>query len=148
VYYGTEVLLDNTLNPGNDGYRRADFPGGWKEDATSGFANRGLTENQRAMQAYMTKLMNWRKNNPVIAEGKTMHFAPFNGVYVYFRYTADKMVMVILNRNESDTTIDTSRFKEIMSGKSKAENIMTGEMLTSLSNIVVKGKAATVLSLN
>ena len=148
IYYGTEVLLDNSLYPGNDGYRRADFPGGWKEDASSGFANRGLSEDQRSMQAYMTKLMNWRKNNPVIAEGKTMHFAPFNGVYVYFRYTTDKMVMVILNKNEGDTTIDTARFKEIMGGKSKAENIMTGEMLQGLSTIMVKGKTATVLSLN
>ena len=148
VYYGTEVLLDNSLNPGNDGYRRADFPGGWKEDATSAFTNRGLTEDQRSMQAYMTKLMNWRKGNTAISEGKTMHFAPFKGIYVYFRYTEDKMVMVILNKNSRDVTIDTRRFAEIMKNKSTAENVMTGEKLQGLSTIMVKGKSATVLNLN
>ena len=91
IYYGTEVLLDNSDSLNNHGVIRADFPGGWKEDTKSGFTGKGLSPGQVSMQAYLKQLLNWRKNNPVIAEGKTLHFAPFNGVYVYFRYTDDKM---------------------------------------------------------
>ena len=98
------------------------------------------------MQAYLKQLLNWRKNNPVIAEGKTLHFAPFNGVYVYFRYTDDKMVVV--NKNEADTVIDTKRFAEILGNKSKAENIMTAEVITGLSSLKVKGKTTSVFNIN
>ena len=100
------------------------------------------------MQAYLKQLLNWRKNNPVIAEGKTLHFAPFNGVYVYFRYTDDKMVMVVVNKNEAETVIDTKRFAEILKNKWKAENIMTAEIISDLSSLKVKGKTTTVFSIN
>lgn len=148
IYYGTEVLLDNSDSLNNHGVIRADFPGGWKEDTKSGFTGKGLTPGQVSMQNYLKQLLNWRKNNPVIAEGKTLHFAPFNGVYVYFRYTDDKMVMVVVNKNEADTVIDTKRFAEILGNKSKAENIMTAEVITGLSSLKVKGKTTSVFNIN
>ena len=148
IYYGTEVLLDNSDSLNNHGVIRADFPGGWKEDTKSGFTGKGLSPGQVSMQAYLKQLLNWRKNNPVIAEGKTLHFAPFNGVYVYFRYTDDKMVMVVMNKNEAETVIDTKRFAEILGNKSKAENIMTAEVITGLSSLKVKGKTTSVFNIN
>jgi glycosidase len=148
IYYGTEVLLDNTGFPKNDGKIRADFPGGWKEDPVNAFNGKGLTADQKDMMTYMTQLLNWRKNNPVIADGQTLHFAPFNGVYVYFRYNNEgKTVMVIINKNEKETVIDTQRFAEIMGGKTKANNAITGEMITNLSTLTVKPESTTILSL-
>lgn len=148
IYYGTEILLDNSSAPGNHGVIRTDFPGGWKGDATSGFTGRGLTPDQLDMQTYLRQLLNWRKNNPVIADGQTLHFAPFDGVYVYFRYNADKMIMVVMNKNEGETVIDTKRFAEILGNKTKAENVITGEVISGLSSLKVKGKTVTVLSVN
>jgi len=148
VYYGTEVLLDNTGNHKNDGLIRADFPGGWKEDAVNGFINKGLSADQVSMQTYLKKLLNWRKANPVIATGNTLHFAPFDGVYVYFRYNDTKTVMVIVNKNAKETVINTKRFAEILGNKSKAENVMTGEVISNLSSLKVKGKTVTVLNVN
>ena len=148
IYYGTEVLLDNTGNHKNDGLIRADFPGGWKEDVTNAFINKGLSADQTIMMKYLKQLLIWRKNNPVIADGKTLHFAPFDGVYVYFRYNDDKTIMVIVNKNAKDTVINTKRFAEILRNKSKAENILTGEVTSGLSSLKVKGKTVTVLNVN
>lgn len=148
IYYGTEILLDNTGFHKNDGLIRADFPGGWKEDAVNAFKGIGLTADQKSMQAYLKQLLNWRKSNPVIATGQTMHFAPFDGVYVYFRYNADKTIMVVMNRNETDTKIDMKRFAEIIGQKTKAENALTGESITGLSTLTVKGKTVSIFNVN
>lgn len=148
IYYGTEVLIDNSVALGNDGVRRTDFPGGWKEDVVNAFKGIGLTADQKSMQAYLKQLLNWRKSNPVIATGQTLHFAPFDGVYVYFRYNAEKTIMVVMNKNEADTTIDMKRFAEIIGQKTKAENALTGEAITGLSNLTVKGKTVSIFSVN
>lgn len=148
IYYGTEVLMDNSSHLGNDGVRRSDFPGGWKEDAVNAVSGRGLTPEQADMKAYMMKLLNWRKNTSVIANGNTMHFGPFDGVYVYFRYNQEKMIMVLMNKNEGDVAVDGSRFNEILGGKKSAENVMTGEKLDDISSFTLKGKTATVLIIN
>jgi len=147
IYYGTELLLDNSDSLNNHGVIRADFPGGWKGDTVNAFTTFGLSADQKSMQAYLRKLLNWRKNNPVIADGKTLHFAPFDGIYVYFRYNQDKMIMVVMNKNEGDMVIDTKRFAEILANKTKADNVLTGEVLSGISTIAVKGKTATVLNI-
>lgn len=148
IYYGTELLMDNTGFHKNDGVIRSDFPGGWKGDLVDGFTTKGMSADQKDMQNYMRQLLNWRKANPVIAEGKTMHFAPFNSVYVYFRYTDTQMVMVVMNRNEKDQTIDLGRFKEILGGKTKIANALTGEVNPGVSSLTVKGKTATIYTID
>lgn len=148
IYYGTEMLMDNTGFHKNDGKIRSDFPGGWKGDLVDGFTTKGMSADQKDMQNFMRQLLNWRKANPVIASGKTLHFAPFNSVYVYFRYNDEKMVMVVMNRNEKDQTIDLGRFKEILGGKTKIDNALTGEVNSGVSSLVVKAKSATVYNIN
>jgi glycosidase len=147
VYYGTEVLMQNTGHHKVDGLIRSDFPGGWKEDTSNAFTGIGLTEPQKQMQGYMKTLLNWRKNNPVIATGETMHFAPFNGLYVYFRYTKDKMVMVVMNKNATPQLMDTHRFDELLKSKANATNVMTKET-SSLSNALqVPAKSTTIFEI-
>ncbi len=84
IYYGTEVLMDNAPSFGNHGVIRSDFPGGWDGDAANAFSGKGLSKDQLDIQTYVKKLLNWRKNTAVIHHGKTLHFAPFGGVYVNF----------------------------------------------------------------
>lgn len=144
IFYGTEILMDNTGHHKNDGLIRSDFPGGWKEDAVNAFTGKGLSPVQQDMQNYLKQLMNWRKNNPVIALGKTLHFAPFNGVYVYFRYNNEKLVMVVINKNETPVKVDTKRFVEILKGKLVAKNIITNERVDVKNSIQVAGKSAVV----
>jgi len=147
IFYGTEILMDNTPHHKNDGLIRSDFPGGWKDDKANGFTGEGLNANQQSVQAYLKQLLNWRKNNPVIANGQTMHFAPFDGLYVYFRCNKEKTVMVVMNKNEKETNVDTKRFAEILKGKSSAVNIITGETIDVANSFAVPGKSALVLEI-
>lgn len=124
IFYGTEYLA---TSPGekNDGRIRSDFPGGWKGDTINAFTGVGLSEQQLKAQNLTRKLFNWRKENAVIHSGNLKHFAPENGIYVFFRYNKDKTVMVILNKNKERTTLNTDRFKEIISEYSTGKDVIT-----------------------
>ena len=147
IFYGTEILMQNTGHHKVDGLIRSDFPGGWKEDSANAFTGTGLTANQKNMQAYVKQLLNWRKNTRVIANGKTLHFAPFDGAYVYFRYNKGKTIMVVMNKNEKEISIDTKRFAEILKDKNTATNIITGESISITKECKIAAKAATVFEI-
>ena len=148
IFYGTEILIDNTPHHKNDGLIRSDFPGGWKDDTVNAFTGKGLSTAQLTTQTYAKQLLNWRKNNTVIADGKTLHFAPFDGVYVYFRYNKEKIVMVVMNKNNSAKTIDTKRFQEILQNKSTATNVLSKEIVSIHSAFTIPAKSATVFEIN
>jgi hypothetical protein len=78
------------------------------------------------MQSYLTKILNYRKNSKAIHEGKTIHFAPNNGIYTLFRILNDEIVVLILNKNES-AKVDLSNYKELGFEGKKMKNIVTGE---------------------
>ena len=147
IYYGTEVLMQNTGYHKHDGLIRSDFPGGWKTDSVNAFTGVGLNTDQQAMQNYLKKLLNWRKNNPVIATGKTLHFAPFDGIYVYFRYTSDKTIMVVMNKNANPVEVDPKRFAEITSGKSMAHSVLTNQAFALNRPLPVPAKSAVIFDL-
>jgi len=126
MYYGTEILMQNTAKPGDHGLIRTDFPGGWKGDKVNAFTGEGLTVDQKDMQNYLTKILNYRKSSKAIHEGKTTHFAPNKGVYTLFRMLNNETVVYILNKNDT-VTIDLSTFSEIGLEGKKVKNIVTGE---------------------
>jgi neopullulanase len=146
-FYGTEILMDNTPHHKNDGLIRSDFPGGWKDDKAKGFTGEGLTPDQLSVQAYLKQLLNWRKKNPVIANGQTLHFAPFDGLYVYFRYNKEKMVMVVMNKNDKEVSVSTKRFAEILKERKNAVNVLTGEAISVTDSFPVAAKTALVMEI-
>ena len=147
IYYGLEILMDNTGHHKVDGLIRSDFPGGWKEDTVNAFTGAGLNSKQLSMQTFLKQLLNWRKNNPEITLGQTLHFAPFNGLYIYFRYSREKIVMVVLNKNNTATTIETNRFAEILKQRTTALNVLTKETVDIKSTITVNPKSATIFEI-
>ena len=147
IYYGTEVLVNNTSKPGDDGVRRTDFPGGWKDGSANGFTGVGLSKDQLEVQSFLKKLLNWRKNKAVIHDGNIMHFAPQNGVYVYFRYNKNEMVMVVMNKNTEVTTINTGRFSEIMKNKKKGTDVLTGQQFSVEKELSLAPRSALILEL-
>ncbi len=118
IYYGTEVLLENRNKPGDHGLIRTDFPGGWKEDAINAFSGKGLSAEQKDIQAFLKKLLVFRGNSTAIHRGETVHFSPENGIYVLFRVDENEVVMLVLNKNEKAIDLDLGRFSEIkLAGK-------------------------------
>lgn len=145
VYYGTEILMKNLSNP--DGLVREDFKGGWPEDKANKFIAKGRTNKESEAFNYFKKLANYRKNNLVLQTGKLMQFVPEKGMYVYFRYNNQKTVMVIVNSNDKEQDLSTTRFNERMNGFTKAVNVITDDALNSVDNIKVPAKSAVVLEL-
>ncbi len=145
VYYGTELLLDNSDNPGGHGLIRTDFPGGWRGDNINGFTGIGLTSEQIEMQSFMRKVLSYRKNSKAIHKGNTVHFAPDNGVYVLFRILDEEVVTLILNKNES-TSLDLSKYEEIGLYGKTMKNIISGEELVWNDILILESKGLTILT--
>ena len=77
-----------------------------------------------------------------------MQFIPENGVYVYFRYDNNQTVMCIMNTNETQSTIDLSRFAERVNGYTKAMDVATGTVFNFENNsITLGGKYLLVMEL-
>ena len=144
-YYGNEILMTGTTTP--DGKVRLDFKGGWPEDKVNKFTAAGRTEKENEAFNYVRKLATYRKNNEVLQTGKMMQFVPQDGVYVYFRYNADKTVMMLMNGEEKEVTVSTARFAERTSGFTQAVNVATDEVLADLSQIKIPAKTTLILEL-
>lgn len=144
-YYGNEILMTGTTTP--DGKVRLDFKGGWLEDKVNKFTAAGRTEKENEAFNYVRKLATYRKNNEVLQTGKMMQFVPQDGVYVYFRYNADKTVMMLMNGEEKEVSLSTARFAERTTGFTQALNVATGEVLADISQLKIPAKTTLVLEL-
>ena len=127
IYYGTEILMDDTAKPGDHGLIRTDFPGGWADNEVNAFTGEGLSADQKDMQNFLKKILNYRKNSEAIKSGKTIHFAPENGVYLISRISDNEKVVLVLNKNEETSTLDLQRFEELGLQNSKMKNLISGE---------------------
>jgi glycosidase len=147
IYYGTEILMKH---PGSEAHGdiRADFPGGWPGDERNGFTGEGLTDQEKEAQSFVRTLLHWRKDRDVIHNGKTMHFRPDQGTYVYFRYDDDDTVMVILNKNPEPFTLDLDRFEERLARHGTASNVISGERLSLGDSLELPGRSVLVLDLH
>ena len=93
-------------------------------------------------------LLNWRKNKEVIHTGKLTQFIPHDGVYVYFRHNEKETIMVALNNNENDPkTLDRKRYSEFLDKFQGGKDVITGQMINDLSNIIIQPKSAIILEL-
>ena len=146
VYYGTEILMDDTEKPGDHGLIRTEFPGGWEDHAVSAFTGEGLSEDQRSMQDFTKKVLNYRKSSKAIHEGKTIHFAPDNGVYILFRILEDEVVITLLNKNEEPISLDLERYAEIGLDGKTLTNIVSGESITWKDSLELTEKGITILT--
>ncbi len=146
-FYGTEVLMTNS-EPGNDGLRRGDFYGGWAEDTKDAKSGKNLSKEETMAKEYFSKLLNWRKNNPAVS-GKFKHYVPkSNDVYVYFRYTDNEKVMVLLNKNAKDVTLNLDHYSEMVSATFKGKDIVSDRELEANGTLTVPAKTAMIIEVN
>jgi len=145
IYYGTEVLMANDKAPHDHGIIRSQFPGGWPNHKTNAFTGKGLSEKQKEAQAFMKKILNWRKNKKVIHQGKLMQFAPEGEIYAFFRYDKSDKIMVILNKTKKDTDLTLERFHEILKGDKEGTDVLTGKKYNLETSIILPKKSALIL---
>jgi glycosidase len=146
IYYGSEIMMGGDKGKG-DGDIRRDMPGGWAGDTRSVFTASGRTETENQVFNYMKKLIHWRNENPVIHSGRLLHYIPRDNVYTYFRTNAEKTVMVVLNNNAKQMTIDPKFFSEGTTGFTKGNDIISGKTVSLNQPFELEGKTAVVLEL-
>ena len=120
VLYGDEYAMTSACSdPSNHSYLRAPLPQGAE-----------VTEKMQDMYDFQSKLFQWRKSEPVLHWGKTMHFMSRDNTYAFFRYNENEAVFVFANASEEAHTIPTGNYAEIL-GKYNAAGInpMTGEVV-------------------
>lgn len=126
LYYGTEILMNGTKEV-TDGNVRKDFPGGFPGDKRDAFTSEGRTKEENAMFDWLSHLLHWRQDNPVITKGKQVQFTPWKGVYVIARQYGGKSVLTVVNGKREAASLEVGRYAEIIGTHAKATDILTGK---------------------
>ena len=154
LYYGTEILMNGTKEV-TDGNVRKDFPGGFPGDQHNCFTREGRTKAQQSMFQWLSRLLHWRQNNPVITRGLQTQFIPYGGVYVIARRleaTATpqqgrqpKTVLTVLNGTTKPATMQVERYAEVIGQAKRARDVLTGRYYDLSSNLELKPRQSLVL---
>ena len=147
LYYGSEIGMDGDKDKKGDADIRKDFPGGWAGDTNNAFLKSGRTVEQNNYFDFTSKLFQWRKTNEAVHFGKMKHYIPENNVYVYFRYTDSKSVMVVINNNVESQTIKTNRFQESLQNYTTGKDVLTDKSIDLKNDITIEGKSVLVVEL-
>lgn len=144
--YGTEILMANNP-PKDDGDVRRDFPGGWPGDSVNAFTGQGLAPEAAAAQNFLRTLLTWRKTAPALHDGDLRHYAPENGVYVYFRHAAGETVMVAINKSGAAATLDLARFRESLPRGVTGRDVISGESVMLDDRLTVAARSSQVIDI-
>lgn len=146
LYYGSEVLMEGTTSP-NDGQVRKDFPGGWAGDKVNKFTAAGRTGKENILFNYIRTLANFRKRSSALTTGKLMQFAPYDGVYIYFRYDRQQTILCAMNTNKMPAAIALNRFAERLNGFQSARDVVTGQVTPLKDSLTLAPMSDRVLEL-
>ena len=146
IFYGTEIQMSH---PGTDshGALRAEFPGGWPDHDRNAFTGEGLTQQERDAQAFVKKLLNWRKTASVIHDGRLMQYTPVHNVYAYFRYDDTATIMVVFNRGDESVELETSRFVERLNGFTHGTDVISGDRISIAPTLELDPTSVLILEL-
>jgi neopullulanase len=147
LYSGTEILMTSTTKGRDDSSYRHDFPGGWTGDKVNAFTGAGLTPQQKDAQAFVRKLVNWRKGQSVIHHGKMMQYGAEQGTYVYFRYDGAKKVMVAFNKDKREAVLPTARFHEMLAGVKAGVDVISGKTFALDGELRLAPRSVVILEL-
>ncbi len=100
------------------------------------------------MKAYTSKLLKWRRDNPVLHTGKLKHYVPQKGVYCYFRYNDSDRVMVVMNKNMDEVELDLDRFSSMLEGYKQATDIISEERQSIDKSLTIPARSTTVFHLS
>ena len=146
-YYGDEIGMLGDRDTNGDGDIRRDFPGGWLGDTQNAFTKEGRTPTQEQYHNFVKTVLNFRKQNTALHQGKFLQYIPMDDVYVYFRYSDSARVMVVINNSEELKTLSLDRFSEGLNGASSGIEIISKETVILSNNLKVAPHAAMIIDL-
>jgi len=138
LLYGDEYAMTSKgEDPSNHSYLRAPLPQGNQ-----------VTAEMQDMYDFQSRLFNWRKHEPVLHTGKTMHFMARNNTYAFFRYNDKEAVFVFANAAEEVREIPVNTYQEILSHYNPVGfNPMTDEKVDLSQSIKVEPLSTLVVKL-
>jgi glycosidase len=155
LYYGTEILMGGTKEV-TDGNVRKDFPGGFPGDEHNAFTREGRTKAEQSMFQWLSRLLHWRQNNPVITKGKQIQFIPFNGIYVIARQLdaaaapqqsrQTSTVLTILNGTTKPATMQVKRYAEVIGKATRVRDVLTGRYYDLSHDLELKPRQSLILA--
>lgn len=87
-----------------------------------------LTEENKDMMQFVSRLFTWRKTQPIIHFGKTKHFLARDNTYAFFRYTNKGAVFVYANASNETRTIPTEHYAEMWEDyRTVGNDVLTGQ---------------------
>ena len=89
--------------------------------------------------------MNYRKTSKAIHDGKTIHFAPKDGLYVLCRILHDEIVMIILNKSDKEV-FDTSMVEELGLDGKMVKDIISGDEFSFKGKTPINVKGVTLIT--
>ena len=145
LYYGTEIMMNGTKEV-TDGNVRKDFPGGFPGDDHNAFTKEGRTKAENNMFNWVSRLLHWRQDNPLITNGKMTQFIPHNGIYVVARKYGGRTSMTILNGTTKPATMEVKRYSEIIGQAARVKDVPTGRFYDLSKDLELKPRQALVLA--
>ena len=136
--YGDEYAMTSACSdPNNHSYLRAPLPQGEE-----------VTPVMQDMFDFQSKLFQWRKTEPVLHFGKTMHFLSRDNTYAFFRYNNKEAVFVFANASEEPRIIPVHNYEEI-SGQYNPVGInpLTGEKVDLSAELKINGLSTLIVKL-
>ena len=97
---------------------------------------------------YLQKLLHWRKTSVAITQGKMIHYAPRNGIYVYGRIKDGHTALVILNAAVTDQKLEMDRFSDVTQQYTNGRDVITSKIFEIKKAIMIPAKGVYVLELS
>ena len=144
LYYGTEIMMNGTKEI-TDGNVRKDFPGGFAGDEHNAFTKEGRTHMEQQMFSWLSRLLHWRKGNPLITKGKQIQFIPYNGIYVIARQYGSRTSLTILNGTTKPAEMEVKRYAEVIGQTKRAKDILTNRYYDLTRNVQLRPRQSLIL---
>ena len=146
LYYGSEIGMKGYKSVG-DGDIRRDFPGGWPTDSQNAFLSDERTLLQKQYFDFTQQLLQWRKEQPAIHLGKTLHYTPQNDLYVYFRIKGNEKIVVVVNNHSQAQVVDWSRYQQGLAKRQFAVEALTRKTHNLEKPLQIRAKTTMIFEL-
>ena len=139
VLYGDEyaMISSNKENPNDHSYLRMPLP-----------QESELNAEMVDMFDFQSQLFQWRKKEPVLHFGKTLHFLSRDNTYAFFRYNDQEAVFVFANASEEDREVPVSHYREILENYNPmGSDPLSGKKVSLIRPFKVPGLSTVVVKL-
>ena len=139
VLYGDEyaMISANKENPSDHSYLRAPLPQGGE-----------INDEMVDMFEFQSQLFQWRKKEPVLHKGKTLHFLSRDNTYAFFRYNDEEAVFVFANASEEPREVPVGHYQEILKNYSPiGMDPLSGKQISLYRPFTVQGLSTVIIKL-